>query len=162
MCLKNVGHEKNQRGVGYKAVRRIHLSIEGSYKPYFTFFLKGGNGGTLVGFPEVPNHMKEMVIRTQISYYYNEFTRVRHKRLAKANNGQFYTAGIHLWLDEEYAKERFRVLKVSDDDPHLTLVKFRWSSPLARDGETIVVARAMPLNEISVEETQIPEEEGGE
>lgn len=156
MCLRFVQQEKAQRGVGFKVVRKIG---EGLFKPYFDFFLKNGFGGTLVGFSEPPAAMREIVLKTQVVYRANEFTRVRHKRLARALNNQLFTAGIHLWLDEDYARERFRALKMLDNDPHLTLVKFRWSTPFARDNETIVVSRAMPVNEIEVEEEEFVHED---
>jgi hypothetical protein len=149
MCLKFVEQEKTQRGIGYKVVRKIE---EGLYKPYFTYFLKSCGGGTLVGYTEAPVSMRDRVTKTQVTYASNEFTRVRHKRIAHANNNQLYTAGIHLWLDEVYAAERLRALRILDDDPNLVLVKFRWSGPLARDADTIVASRAMPVSEITIEE----------
>jgi hypothetical protein len=151
MCLKFVGHGRERKGEGYKAVRQLKLGTPGSYASYFTFFLKGGSGGTLVGFNEAPLNFKDRVVKTQVVYNFNELTRVRHKRLARANNSQLYTAGIHLWLDIEFAKERYRALKMLDDDPNLVLVKFRWSSPIASDGDTVVAARAVPLHEIVVD-----------
>jgi hypothetical protein len=149
MCLKYVEQERSQRGTGFKAVRKVS---DGVYKPYFAFFLKSCGGGTLVGHTDAPPNMREMVTKTQVTYIVNEYTRVRHKRIAHAHNNQLYTAGIHLWPDEMYAKERFRALKILDDDPNLVLVKFRWSIPLARDADIIVVSRAMPVVEVNVEE----------
>lgn len=151
MCLKYVDQERSQRGIGFKAVRRVEPGI---YKSYFSFFLKSCGGGTLVGFTEAPPHMRELVTKTQVTYIVNELTRVRHKRIAHAYNNQLYTAGIHLWVDEIYAKERFRALRVLDDDPNLVLVKFRWSVPLARDADILVASRAMPVTEINVEEEE--------
>jgi hypothetical protein len=159
MCLKYAGYERSQRGFGYKVVRRLRVSVEGSYRPYFSHFMRSGIGGAVMANEEVPSYLKELVSKTQVTYYYNEVSRVRHKRLAKALDGQIYVAGIHLWLDLDYAKERFRALQILDEDPCLALVKFHWSSPYARDGETVVVSRATPVEEISVEEQPIPDEE---
>jgi len=159
MCLKYVGRERNQKGFGYKVVRRIRLSMEGAYRPYFSHFMKSGIGGAVMANEDVPHYLKDMITKTQATYYYNEMSRVRHKKLAKAINGQIYLAGMHLWLDEEYAKERYRALRVLDDDPCLVLVKFYWTSPLARDSEIIVVARTMPIEEVHVEEVPIEEDE---
>lgn len=155
MSLKYViTHGINQHGSGYKVVRRIEVGV---YAPYFSYFLRGGYGG-LPPDEKPSNCLKLNAIRNHTLYKSHEVTKVKSRYFARAINDQIYYAGIHLWLNEAYAKERLHVLRVLDDDPNLVLVKFRWSGPIARDEDTVVATYATPLREIEVERIFITEE----
>jgi hypothetical protein len=148
VCLKTVETKGMiKSGRGFKVVRKV---ADGEYVPFFYYFLKGGHGGLPTDIP-VPKLLKPVAVKTQTVYKSFMTTRVKCNSFAHALNQQVYPAGIHLWLDESYAIERFHALRALDDDPRLTLVKFRWSNPVAFDKETVVVSVVRPIKEIKVQ-----------
>lgn len=155
MCLKFViTHSSSQHGSGFKVVRRMG---EGVYAPYFSYFLKGGYGG-LPPDEEPSNCLKLNAIRNRTVYKTHETTKIRPRYFARALNDQIYYAGIHLWINEMYARERLHALRVLDTDPNLVLVKFRWGGLIAHDDETVVATFATPIREVEVERLFIAEE----
>lgn len=152
MTLKFVGIDRSKGGIAYKVVRR-HSTVKDAYTPYFSYFLKSGYGGYLAPEKNVESFMRNRVIPTSIIYEIGEAARVRHKRFAHAFNDEIYHAGIHLWADLDYTRERFFALRTLDDRPKsLVILKCRWTGLIACDTSTIVASRVIPLGEINIQE----------
>lgn len=152
MTLKFVGIDRSKGGTGYKVVRR-HPNTKDTYLPYFSYFLRSGYGGYLPPPEGFPLFMKDRVIISNIYYVIGEAARVRHKRFAHAFNDEIYHAGIHLWVELDYVRERFFALRALDDYPRsLVILKCRWTGLIACDSTTVVASRVIPINEVNLQE----------
>lgn len=152
MTLKFVGRDKAKSGIGYKVVRRVSSSKD-AFRPFFPYFLKSGYGGHIPPDDKLQSFMKDRVIPTHLFYVINEAARLRHKRFAHAFNEDLYHAGFHLWVELDYASERFFALRALDDNPEsLVLIKCRWTGFLACDNATVVASRIIPLAEVNLRE----------
>lgn len=152
MTLKFVGIDRSKGGIGYKVVRK-NPTTKDLYQPYFSYFLKSGFGGYLPPTEGIQPYMKDRIFITNTFYALGEASRVRHKRFAHAFNDEIYHAGIHLWVELDYARERFFALRALDDSPRsLVILKCRWTGLIACDSTTIVVSRVIPINEVNLQE----------
>lgn len=135
MCLVFAGEPTEKEGIGYKFCRKEYINGEAIYRPEWRYFDANGKGGLRSRFSGMGD-----VIEDNTIYKIGEKYTVDHDREAKDEEGNYYSAGVHLFKEEP--------------DFHLTelvTLRCKYEKAVAEDHETVVAMEITPLEEVEPE-----------